>query len=380
MDERTEAVTRRKFDIAYMMAKEGIAFNKMKSLYELEERHGVNLGDGYKNDLACSSFVAYIAQDLKMDLTKSLKTANFFSIQMDGSTDCANVEEELFLAIYFDPHCDERIVHVRNKYFCVRQLKSVDASGLYECLNRALLYLEVDEPGKLVGFGCDGASVNMGDKRGLRGLLQKDRPWIATVWCLAHRLELSLKDAFRGTLFSEIEDFLMRVYYIYSKAPKKCHELDGVVAELGSCLESCEFPSEGGNRPRRACGTRFIAHKVAAIDRLLDRYGAYMNHLTTLTEDAATRPADKQKLKGYISKWRCAKVVLGCAIFYDILKPAAILCDELCIVSAIEALLQTTAAIEKLKSTNMEEFLSVKKVITRLKKNGVTYQSVELLY
>ena len=77
---------------------------------------------------------------LKMDLTKSLKTANFFSIQMDGSTDCANVEEELFLAIYFDPHCDDRIVCVKNKYFSVRQLNSVDASGLYECLNRALLY------------------------------------------------------------------------------------------------------------------------------------------------------------------------------------------------------------------------------------------------
>ena len=102
-----------------------------------------------------------------------------------------------------------------------------------------------------------------------------------------------------------------------------------------------------------------------------------MNHLTALTEDAATRPADKQKLKGYTSKWRCAKVVLGCAIFHDILKPAEMLCkvlqnDELCIVSTTEALLRTTAAIEKLKSTNMEEFPSVKKVITRLKKDGVS--------
>ena len=62
IDECTEAVTWRKFDIAYTMAKEGIAFNKMKTLCELEERHRVNLGDGWKNDLACSLFVAYIAQ------------------------------------------------------------------------------------------------------------------------------------------------------------------------------------------------------------------------------------------------------------------------------------------------------------------------------
>ena len=71
-----------------------------------------------------------------------------------------------------------------------------------------------------------------------------------------------------------------------------------------------------------------------------------MSHLTALTEDAVTRTADKQKLKEYISKWRCAKVVLGCAIFHDILKPAATLCkvlknDELCIVSAIEAISNT---------------------------------------
>ena len=42
-----------------------------------------------------------------------------------------------------------------------------------------------------------------------------------------------------------------------------------------------EFPDGGGIRPLRACGTRFIAHKVCA----LDRFGAYLNHLLTLIED-----------------------------------------------------------------------------------------------
>lgn len=59
--------------------------------------------------------------------------------------------------------------------------------------NQALSFFGLDdEPSKLVGFGCDGANVNMGD-RGVRGL----RPWVITVWCLAHRLELALKDAFK---------------------------------------------------------------------------------------------------------------------------------------------------------------------------------------
>ena len=49
--------------------------------------------------------------------------------------------------------------------------------------------------------------------------------WVAVFWCLAHRLELSLKDALGATLSSSIDDMLMRVYYLYEKSPKKCRDL-----------------------------------------------------------------------------------------------------------------------------------------------------------
>ena len=64
------------------------------------------------------------------------------------------------------------------------------------------------------------------------------------------------------------------------------------------------------------------------MERVLDRFGAYINHLIALTEDPSSKlkPADKQKLKGYVRKWRDGKVLLGCALFHDILKPSAILC------------------------------------------------------
>ena len=51
----------------------------------------------------------------------------------------------------------------------------------------------------------------------------------------------------------------------------------------------------GGNRPLRACGTRFVSHKVAALNFFVDRYGAYFSHLIALTEDSIVKPADKQK-------------------------------------------------------------------------------------
>ena len=43
-----------------MIAKEKLGFSKMKSICELEERHGVDLGVGYKNDHACSPFTSFI--------------------------------------------------------------------------------------------------------------------------------------------------------------------------------------------------------------------------------------------------------------------------------------------------------------------------------
>ena len=100
-------------------------------------------------------------------------------------------------------------------------------------------------------------------------------------------------------------------------------------------------PTKGGNRTLRACITCFVNHKVAALGRLIDRYGPYLNHLTTLIEDSSIKASDKQKLKGFLLKWRDSKMIFGCALFHDLLKPSAILCkvlqdDEVCVISAIE--------------------------------------------
>ena len=77
------------------------------------------LGECYKNDHACATFVEYIARDLQCQLGESLNKAKFYSIQMDGSTDSANKEEELFLVVYFDPFSTDGSVHILNRYLCV---------------------------------------------------------------------------------------------------------------------------------------------------------------------------------------------------------------------------------------------------------------------
>ena len=99
MDETTQAQMKRKFDIAYLIAKENMSFTKMKAVCVLEERHGADLGECYKNDRGCSVFVEFIARDQQEQLVAELTRSKFFSLQAEGSTDAGNIEDELFLVL-----------------------------------------------------------------------------------------------------------------------------------------------------------------------------------------------------------------------------------------------------------------------------------------
>jgi hypothetical protein len=50
----------------------------------LMERHGVDLGEGYKNNQACACFTSYIALEEHQRLVHDLTRAKFFSLQADG--------------------------------------------------------------------------------------------------------------------------------------------------------------------------------------------------------------------------------------------------------------------------------------------------------
>ena len=280
------------------------------------------------------------------------KFAKLSRYTVDAST---NIEEELFLILYFDPRSSDEMVHIRDKFFAVRQLSHGTGQGLYDCLKKAMAYMGVtpiEWKSKMIGLGCDGASSNLGSGCDLKGNIQKDIPWIIVSWCLAHRLELSIKDALNASFFKRIDELLLQIYYVYENSPKKCVELKEIVEDLKQCMEDTEMPTKGGDRPLRACGTRFIAHKVSALTRLVDRFGAYLSHLIALSEDRSVKSVDRQKLKGYVLRWQKSKFLLGCAFFHDLLRPVGILCkvlqeDELCIVRTVESFMKTKKALDE---------------------------------
>lgn len=85
-------------------------------------------------------------------------------------------------AFYFDGHCCDGRIHIRSKLLALQQPRSTTGEGLYECLQRAFDYVEIDEwKKKLISFGCDGASANIA-VGGLRGHLEKEVPWVVMFW------------------------------------------------------------------------------------------------------------------------------------------------------------------------------------------------------
>ena len=234
---------------------------------------------------------------------------------------------------------------------------------------------------KLVGIGTDGAAANVAGA-GLKGLVEKELPWIFWMWCMAHRLELAVKDAFKKTSFDLVDEMLLRLNLLYENSPKKCRQLEDIVVELKECLSI----EDGGTRPIRASGSRWISHKWNAMKRVLSKYGAYTSHLAALSEDPTVKSADKAKLKGYYKQWINAKYLLGCALCVNLLNPCTILSkvmqsDDLDILAVLTSLLRSVKEVDKLSSTHLDRWPTYAATLLKCTNNNgaISYQSQELV-
>ena len=176
---------KRKFEICYVLAREGLAFLKYPAFHVLAERQGVELGSSYKTADSAKLFIHLIAESQRQQFLQSLSISStpFFSFLLDGSTDAGNVEQELVFVLFC--YIDDNTKEIRS---CTRYLAVVDPArtnteGLIDCLGRALerlgIRLESKEgvlkvegrPG-LVGGGSDGASVNVGIHHSMKAHIQ----------------------------------------------------------------------------------------------------------------------------------------------------------------------------------------------------------------
>ena len=282
-DERAAAQVKKKFEVAYFVAKEELSFLKYPAILKLEEMHGVDVGQANRNDKNCAEFIDYIGKDLHDNVSKKLKNSNFYSILFDGSTDNSVKEQEGFFVLTFDPKPDGKPdkVEAKMNFFGIKNTKASDggaaATGIKHGIEECFKDAKIDDfTKKLIGFCFDGANVNKGDKTGVMAKMLKKSPWLVFIWCMAHRLELAIKEGLGGTKFDDINEMLLNIYLLYEKSSKKLSQLGELVEKLKDLYE---FTS-GGIKPKRSCGTRWIAHKISAMKVLIDKWVYICIHAT----------------------------------------------------------------------------------------------------
>lgn len=382
LDDREKRKMARKFEICYVLAREGLAFLKYPSFHALAVRQGVELGSAYKRSDCAKVFTHFIAEAQRKQFLDSLSDVRFFSFLMDGSTDAGNKEQELVLVLFCSKDDEAQEIRSCTRYLSVGNPAQSNAEGLIDCLGGALRRLGIDLHQKdtvvkvrgrpaLVGGGTDGASVNIGLHNGMKAQMQSKFPWLFWAWCFSHRLELACKDALTSSLFTEISEMLLRLYYLYSKSPKKSKEL----VAIGDDLKEVFLFPKGGNLPVRSQGTRWISHKRKALQRVVDRFGAYATHLTALVSDTTIKSADQARLKGYLQKWTQGKMLVGCAMYIDVLKAPSLLSlslqdDGVDIIQGIKHILKSADALQSLAKQDPQQWPTVKLVLSRVTDEG----------
>ena len=362
VDDVTKAQMEKKFNLCFVMAKEGIPFAKYPALLDLEQRHAVDVGHAYHTTDSAKQFTTYIARSQRQEFLNTLPKDSFFSLLMDGTTDVAVVEDEVIVIVYCNIDDVDEEITSNSRFLSLHIPQKADANGLLACVRDAMYtlgvenamdsksVLAVDTHPVLVGIGTDGASVNLGAHNGLRGQIQNALPWLFWSWCYAHRLELAYKAAFSSPLFQDLEEMLLRLYYLYEKSAKKARELEAIADDLRQFFEL----SKGGSKPVRCSGTRWVTHKRKAMQRLVDRYGVYIAHILALAEDTSVKATDRARLKGYLAKWKKPAALVGCVLYIDVLKPLSILSltlqgDKADIVCSMENTVKSVKLLQQLK-------------------------------
>ncbi|KAL5019633.1 hypothetical protein ScPMuIL_002525 [Solemya velum] len=263
-----------------------------------------------EGDKAAKEFVGQIAGSYFDELKSCLDKTPFLSIFSDGSTDRTESEKESIMVKVLDDF------YPVVKYLKLKEPENTKSLGILDAIDKSFSDFDMEDyHRKTVGYSSDGASVMMGAKKGVIQLL-RDRhnaPWILAVWCLAHRLELAIKDCFKETYMDTVIEILVSVYYFYKGSAERNKEASDIA----------EIMEEQFLKPDKANGTRWINHKLRAITKLLLNWKVLIIHLGNYAEDNTNKGEDRAKAKGIIRKLRQYKLLWYLHFMKDLLNEVA---------------------------------------------------------
>jgi hypothetical protein len=156
----------------------------------------------YLNNCFCR-FIKYIYESLFITSKHHLQEdVHFFSILIDGATDSSVTENELIYLRFVE---DGKPV---NHYFSIENVEHANAAGILQTIEQAFVKKGLENwKDKLIGFGSDGALVNLGSRGGIATLIKRQCRHLVIVHCIAHRLELAANSAIKHHIIMKFRIF-----------------------------------------------------------------------------------------------------------------------------------------------------------------------------
>ena len=243
---------------------------------DLDEKKGLHLGTTYRNRESSKEFVQAISETEFKKVSSTISKAKFVCVIGDGSTDSSIKEQEM----WFIRSCTSGVVNVH--FAGVHSTDKANAEnlviGLQTVVQENLKIQWNDFKSKLVALSCDGASVNTGNKGGVGALLKNQQPDIIVIHCMAHRLELSLKDVLKKIpLYQKVVGTLLKgLFYFYHNSALN-------MAMLRNAYKALKQDGEKLLIPTRTDGTRWVGHQLLAVKNVLTSYKFIVGHMEQVT-------------------------------------------------------------------------------------------------
>lgn len=97
-----------------------------------------------------------------------------------------------------------------------------------------------------------------------------------------------------------------------------------------------------------------------------------------MTEDASFKAADRQKFKGWLQRWKQARIPLLACLFIELLSPAKVLSlafqgEEIDTVASISHIETAKKQLQHLKRKNFEDLPTVKRFLEKVKEAEGTF-------
>ena len=174
----------------------------------------MNIGRNAKYTSECfmQESTQALAENISLDIVKSLQASPFFSLCIDETTD-VSISKQL---IVYGRYLDQGEVNTSFLQICELIDGNAETIGSKGCQVCDELQLDLQ---KLCGLRSDGASVMLGVRGGVSTLLKEQTPFLVANHCIAHCLAPACGQAANETPYlKRFKDILDQLYRYYENS------------------------------------------------------------------------------------------------------------------------------------------------------------------